>query len=181
MLKKPTRANLHFTTFETAFGFASLVWNENGLAAFIFPEKTKTKNLKVLKQKNPHASFSSELPKEIKKTTRLIQRYFEGAPVSLSSVSLDDHKLPPFWRKVYKQARQIPAGQTLSYKELALKAGSPKAARAVGQAMARNPWPIFVPCHRVLSSRGELTGFSAGEGLRSKQRLLWLERSTRLK
>jgi methylated-DNA-[protein]-cysteine S-methyltransferase len=82
----------------------------------------------------------------------------------------------PFFQRVYAIARTIPAGETLSYAELADRAGSPKAFRAVGQAMAKNPFPVLVPCHRVLAAGGKLGGFSAPGGTATKVRLLDLER-----
>ncbi len=80
-----------------------------------------------------------------------------------------------FKNKVYEATRQIPSGKTASYGEIAALAGSPKAARAVGAAMASNPLPLIIPCHRVLGSTGKLTGF--GGGLHIKEMLLELERN----
>jgi methylated-DNA-[protein]-cysteine S-methyltransferase len=82
-----------------------------------------------------------------------------------------------FERRVLETARDIPPGATLTYGELAAKAGAPGAAREVGQAMARNRFPIVVPCHRVLAAGGGFGGFSAPGGLESKARLLTLERA----
>jgi methylated-DNA-[protein]-cysteine S-methyltransferase len=78
---------------------------------------------------------------------------------------------------VLEEARRIPAGETVTYGELAARAGSPGAAREVGQAMARNRFPIIVPCHRVLAANGGFGGFSAPGGLESKARLLTIERA----
>lgn len=81
----------------------------------------------------------------------------------------------PWTRKVLEMTKKIPFGQTCSYGELAERVGSPRAARAVGQALGRNLTPILIPCHRVIGSRGELVGF--GAGLDWKEKLLKLEGS----
>jgi methylated-DNA-[protein]-cysteine S-methyltransferase len=81
----------------------------------------------------------------------------------------------PFPRRVYEVARKIPAGATFSYGEVAARLGAPRAARAVGQALGRNPLPILVPCHRVLAAGGKPGGFSANGGVATKLRLLAIE------
>ena len=81
----------------------------------------------------------------------------------------------PFHRKVYKALCKIPAGKTITYAELAKRAGSPGAARAVGTAMAKNPFPIVIPCHRVVAGNGKLGGYSGRGGVATKKALLALE------
>ena len=83
--------------------------------------------------------------------------------------------MPPFHRRVYEVARTIPPGATLSYGEIATRLGAPGSARAVGQALGRNPFAIVVPCHRVLAAGGKLGGFSANGGVTTKLRLLSIE------
>jgi len=84
-------------------------------------------------------------------------------------------QVPAFHRRVYEVARAIPPGMTLSYGEIAARAGAPGAARAVGQALGRNPFPIVVPCHRVLAAGGKIGGFSAQGGIATKRRMLAIE------
>jgi methylated-DNA-[protein]-cysteine S-methyltransferase len=84
-------------------------------------------------------------------------------------------RVPPFHRRVYEVARTIPPGATLSYGDLAARLGSPGSARAVGQALGKNPFAIVVPCHRVLAAGGKLGGFSANGGIATKLRLLSIE------
>src|SRR5207253_5626638 len=93
----------------------------------------------------------------------------------LSELELDMDAVPPFQRRVYEQARRITPGTTLSYGELAAQLGSPGSARAVGQALGRNPFPIVVPCHRVLAAGGKVGGFTANGGITTKLRLLSIE------
>jgi methylated-DNA-[protein]-cysteine S-methyltransferase len=103
-----------------------------------------------------------------------IQGHLAGEPAVLSRISLDLEGLPRFRRKVLETLRATPAGATFTYGQVARMVDSPGAARAVGQAMARNPLPIVIPCHRVVAANG-LGGFSLFGSLESKQRLLALE------
>lgn len=104
-----------------------------------------------------------------------IQKHLGGELQDLSKIPVDLSGCTPFFRCVYEHARSIQPGRTLSYGELASQAGSPGAARAVGQAMRRNPVPLLVPCHRVLGSKSAPGGFSLGDGVTTKRRLLSLE------
>ncbi len=103
---------------------------------------------------------------------RYLAGYFEGTP-GAPELELDLADRPDFSRRVLRACAAIPFGQTRSYSDLARRAGIPGAARAVGQVMRRNPLPLFIPCHRVVGSGGELTGF--GGGLAEKAGLLTLE------
>ena len=98
-----------------------------------------------------------------------------GEASDLSAVALDMERVPPFHRRVYEAARTIPPGATLSYGEIAARLGAPGSARAVGQALGRNPFAIVVPCHRVLAAGGKVGGFSANGGVTTKLRLLSIE------
>ena len=105
---------------------------------------------------------------------RELTRYFAGKCDSFS-VPLDLHGTP-FQKRVWHGLMKIPHGQTVSYQRLATMIGSPKSARAVGQANGRNPVPIIVPCHRIIAANGGLGGYSSG--LQRKSRLLQLEGSS---
>jgi methylated-DNA-[protein]-cysteine S-methyltransferase len=98
-----------------------------------------------------------------------------GGPGDLSNAELDMEGVPPFHRRVYEIARGIRPGMTLSYGEVAARLGAPGAARAVGQALGQNPFPILVPCHRVLAAGGKIGGFSAHGGTATKQHMLAIE------
>ena len=104
-----------------------------------------------------------------------LQAYACGEPEAFGDVAVDLEPLSRFHRRVCRRCRRIPYGRTLTYGRLAVLAGSPRAARAVGSCMARNPVPLVVPCHRVVCSGGKLGGYSAPGGTRLKQRLLELE------
>lgn len=98
-----------------------------------------------------------------------------GQPVDLSTAPLDMDGLGDLDREVYEAARTIPPGRTASYGDIATRLGDPTLARAVGQALGRNPFAIVVPCHRVVGADGRLTGFSANGGIATKERMLVIE------
>ena len=108
---------------------------------------------------------------------RALVRYGRGGRVVGPRVPMAWHELPEFKARVLRALQDIQQGRTTTYGELAALAGSPKAARAVGQIMATNPWPLIVPCHRVLGSDGSMTGFSAEGGTDLKRFLLELEKA----
>jgi methylated-DNA-[protein]-cysteine S-methyltransferase len=113
-------------------------------------------------------SWSAELARRFKS-------YARGDEGDFNDLRLDLGHLTGFQRRVVELCRRIPRGETLSYGELARQAGAPGAARAVGNVMANNRFPLVVPCHRVIAADGRLGGFSARNGLRLKRRLLDLE------
>ncbi len=106
---------------------------------------------------------------------RRLQVYAAGEAEAFRDVAVDPGPQTPFQRRVTTCCRSIQPGQTLSYAQVAAKAGSPGAARAVGQCMANNRIPLVIPCHRVVSSGGGLGGYSAPGGLKLKRRLLDME------
>jgi methylated-DNA-[protein]-cysteine S-methyltransferase len=106
---------------------------------------------------------------------RRLLAYAAGRPADFSDVLIDPGPLSAFQRQVIQHCRQIPYGKTLSYGELAAKAGSSRAARAVGNCMATNRIPLVVPCHRVLPASGQPGRFSAPGGVKMKRRLLAME------
>jgi len=112
----------------------------------------------------------------LRQAGRELAEYFAGRRQAFE-VPLDLSGWPPFTRKILEELCKVPYGATLTYGELATRAGAPRAARAVGQAMAANPLPIVIPCHRVVAADGRLGGYSGGAGLPTKQWLLAFEQS----
>jgi methylated-DNA-[protein]-cysteine S-methyltransferase len=106
---------------------------------------------------------------------RRLQKYTSGCRDSFQDVAVDPGPIGDFQRRVLRQCRRIPYGKTLSYAEVAAKAGSPRAARAVGNCMAGNRIPLLIPCHRVVRSDGGLGSYSAPGGVAMKRRILALE------
>ncbi|MBI3465762.1 MAG: methylated-DNA--[protein]-cysteine S-methyltransferase [Planctomycetes bacterium] len=109
-----------------------------------------------------------------------LQAYAAGDPEDFSDVAIDMDSVTPFQRRVVQACRAIPYGQTRTYGELAAAVGVPQAARAVGNVMAANRTPLIVPCHRVITSSGVLGRYSAGEGTRTKLRLIETEAQSRV-
>ena len=122
----------------------------------------------------PVVQATPEIKRLLKTTAKQLADYFDGRRVRFSG-KLDLNGLSPFAQRVLRELVKVPYGKTISYGQLAKRAGSAKAARAVGSVVARNPVPIVVPCHRVLSSDGSLGGFSAPGGVKLKRQLLLME------
>jgi methylated-DNA-[protein]-cysteine S-methyltransferase len=160
--------------FETPIGPCGLAWGERGLIGVSLPEATAEATRARLLRRFPEA-VGSEPPPEVLDAKARILALLAGEPADLSPIVLDLGRVGAFEQRIYDIARTIPPGQTLSYGEIAARLGEPQAAQAVGQAMGKNPWPIVVPCHRVVGSGGKLGGFSAPGGTRTKLRILEIE------
>ncbi len=117
----------------------------------------------------------TEPPPPVRAAIDAITRHLGASPVDLTAIELDMARVPPFFRRVYEAARAVPSGTTQSYGAIAIRAGSPNASRAVGQALRKNPFPIVVPCHRVVGAGSRPGGFSAHGGLETKARILAME------
>lgn len=165
---------------KTAIGTLALVWTEAGLRSLTFPVATAEEAERETLRRHPEAVRPRSCPSWVEKLAKGLQALLAGEKIDLSEVDLDLEGVPQFHARIYREARKIKRGQTLTYGELARLAGSPLAARAVGQAMAKNPLPLVVPCHRVLAAGGRIGGFTAPGGLDSKGRLLLIEGATQL-
>jgi methylated-DNA-[protein]-cysteine S-methyltransferase len=165
-----------FTLFETPIGTAGIAWTDRGICGIQLPEPDANRVRARLHRRFQQAIESAPTP-EITKAIELMTKLLDGAPSELSGIRLEMDQVPDFDRQVYAIARQIPAGQTASYGDIARRLGDVHLAREVGQALARNPYPIVVPCHRVIAANGKLGGFSARGGVGTKQRLLEIERA----
>jgi len=168
--------NYGFTLFDTAIGRCGIAWGERGIVGLQLPEGRDKETRARLLSRVPAASDQTP-PPEIQRALDGIVALLGGRGDDLSAVTLDLAGVPAFHRRVYEAARAIPPGATLSYGEIAQRIGSPGAARAVGQALGRNPFPIVVPCHRVLAANGKIGGFSANGGVATKLRMLTAERA----
>lgn len=163
-----------FTLFDTPLGCCGIAWSAQGITCIQLPESSRGATVSSLLSRAGVAEVG-EPPAWVVEVMHQIARHLEGGAQDLTQVRLDTARLPPFRRRVYEQARLVGPGQTVTYGELAVLAGSPGASRAVGQAMAKNPFPLVVPCHRVLAAGSRMGGFSAGGGVDTKARLLALE------
>jgi methylated-DNA-[protein]-cysteine S-methyltransferase len=165
---------VRFTFFDTLLGQCGVAWSDRGIVSLQLPESDESKALARLKRRLPHAEQGLP-PVEIEQAIGAIRALLEGEPADLSAVALDMDQVPLFDRSVYQIARSISPGATLTYGEIAVRLGDRNAARAVGRALGANPFPIVVPCHRVVAAGGKLGGFSAPGGADTKRRLLAIE------
>jgi methylated-DNA-[protein]-cysteine S-methyltransferase len=163
-----------FTLFDTAIGGCAIAWGARGIACVQLPEANDLTTRARVLQRFPRAREAAP-PSEVERARDSIVAYLRGEPGDLSSIPLDMDLVPPFHRRVYEAARSIPQGTTITYGALAARAGAAGSARAVGQALARNPFAIIVPCHRVVAAGGRIGGFSANGGIATKSRLLAIE------
>lgn len=165
-----------FCLFGTAVGACALVWGAQGIVGVLLPEASDAATRLKAQRRYPGAidmTPSGDLQHVIER----IQGLLAGARDKLEDIALDLRAIPPFNRRVYALTRAIHPGRTRSYGEIAIALGEPHAARAVGQALGSNPFPIIVPCHRVLAAGARAGGFSAPGGTRTKLRLLEIERA----
>src|SRR6516162_7393138 len=163
-----------FALFDTAIGRCGVAWGERGVAGVQLPEADERETRARMLQRFPVAGEVPP-PPEVQRVIDRIVALLRGEVSDLSTTALDMDQIPAFHRRVYEAARAIPPGTTLSYGDVAARAGAPGAARAVGQALGRNPFPIVVPCHRVLAAGGKIGGFSAQGGVATKRHMLAIE------
>ncbi len=161
--------------FETAVGFCAIAWSDLGIARFQLPTSSAEATERNLRRRLPDATRGTP-PAEVVATVAAATRYFAGEKVDFSDVPIDLGEQDELFEKIYAATRLLGWGETTTYGSLAKELGAgPEAARDVGQAMAKNPVPLIIPCHRVLAAGGKLGGFSAPGGSATKQRMLELE------
>jgi methylated-DNA-[protein]-cysteine S-methyltransferase len=157
--------------FATAFGTCGLAWGDAGVTRFCLPAA----EAEIRWRLGPGAE-AGPVPAEIGAVIAAAQRHLAGDRQDFSAVTLDTAGVSDFDLAVYRLTRAVPAGQVTTYGRIALAMGQGVgAARAVGVALGANPWPLLVPCHRVVAASGRMAGFSAPGGIRTKTRLLALE------
>ena len=173
-LRKMKTDSLYNTKSKTSFGWIALERSEQGITRCSLPEKQESKCMQKIKAWNSkHLETTDLFSKEIEK----LNGYLDGQNYSLQDIILDISTAPRFYKTAWSICRSIGVGSTKSYKWVAEKSGSPKASRAVGQAMANNKIPLIIPCHRVIGANGNLTGFGKGKTrLDLKLELLELEK-----
>jgi len=174
-----------YCLFETPLGSCGIAWTESGdtrannltgpaVIRFQLPEATaKATESRIASHSG--ARGPSAPPPRIAEVIHKVRKHLEGEVQDLRKIPLDLDGVGSFARKVYEAARKIPVGETMTYGQLAKALGRPKAARAVGQALGRNPIALIVPCHRVQAAGGKPGGFSAHGGRTTKARMLAME------
>jgi methylated-DNA-[protein]-cysteine S-methyltransferase len=164
-----------YHVFETAAGFCVIAWSEAGVTRFQLPTKSATATERLLKRRAPAAELGDP-PPAIAAVVAAVVSYFDGEATDFADVALDLSVEDAFFKEIYAAARQVRWGETTTYGALAKQLGAgPEAARDVGQAMAKNPVALIIPCHRVLAAGGKIGGFSAPGGSSTKLRMLALE------
>jgi methylated-DNA-[protein]-cysteine S-methyltransferase len=164
--------DLFYAVFRTPAGWVGILGSPAGLLRTTLPQLSEKEAISLLGNDSRRAALS---PYRFEDLVKRFQAYFSGRMADFPD-ELDFGEATPFQREVWQAARKIPYGQTRTYAWVACQIGKPKATRAVGQALSRNPLPIVVPCHRVLAGNGGLGGFSGG--LEMKKYLLTLEKKS---
>jgi methylated-DNA-[protein]-cysteine S-methyltransferase len=160
----------HFALFDTVLGRCGVAWSEQGVTRVALPHADDA----ALRARLAPA-IEAPPPPPVAAAIAQITEHVAGRPSALDTIELDMRGVSDFHAELYDLARQIPSGQTVTYGALAARFGKPGAARAVGQAMGKNPFTIVVPCHRVLAAHQGTGGFSAPGGVVTKARLLAAE------
>lgn len=164
-----------FHIFETAAGFCGIAWSEAGISGFRLPGDSAEATERHLLRRLPQAVAGTP-PEHVQQLIAAVRRYFAGEVIDFTEVPVDLDGQEDFFRKIYAELRTVGWGRTTTYGTLAKALGAgPEAARDVGQAMAKNPVPLIIPCHRVLAAGGKVGGFSAPGGSVAKARMLELE------
>jgi len=164
-----------FALFDTKIGLCGIAWNEAGVFCTQLPEGDAARSRARFLQRVPGAHEAAP-PQHVQGLIARIVALLDGARGDdFADVALDMERLPEFNRAVYAIARKIPPGETITYGEIAKQLGGVQLSRDVGQAMGKNPFPILVPCHRVLAAGAKPGGFSARGGTATKLKMLAIE------
>jgi methylated-DNA-[protein]-cysteine S-methyltransferase len=161
--------------FETPIGHCGIAWGRRGVLGVQLPEASAAATARRIARRLSGNGAAAEPPPPVRQAIDGIVALLRGEPRDLSDITLDVADVPSFDRQVYVIARAIPPGSTLSYGEIATRLGDKALSRDVGRALGQNPFPIVVPCHRVLAAGGRPGGFSARGGVATKLRLLAIE------
>jgi methylated-DNA-[protein]-cysteine S-methyltransferase len=171
MVKAMTPA-IGFTVFDTPIGHCGIAWTGNAIAGTRLPD-TSVEDI----QRRYGEAKLSEPPPFVHEAIQRIRHLLAGEADDLRSLPLAMDGVSDLNKRVYAITRAIPPGRTRTYGDIARELGDPLYAQAVGQAMGRNPWPIIVPCHRVLAAGGKTGGFSAPGGVDTKFKILAIEQA----
>ncbi|RCS24857.1 methylated-DNA--[protein]-cysteine S-methyltransferase [Phyllobacterium salinisoli] len=166
--------SLGMIIFETAIGACAIAWGDKGIVGVQLPEAGAAATQARLQKRFPLAQ-EKPAPASVRDVIDRIVALLRGEKTDLSRAQLDMEGLPALHRQVYEIALDIPPGETLTYGAIARRIGDVSLSQAVGQALGKNPFPIIVPCHRVLGTGGKTGGFSANGGAETKLRMLTIE------
>lgn len=171
MRKRHSTDGCIFALWQFPIGWLGVVAGEQGLVSIVsHPDPQEVR--RRIEATWPEAVEKREGP--VDAALKQLAAYFAGERKQFD-LPLDFQGLPPFTAEVLQSLALMPFGERITYGRMAARVGRPRAARAVGRAMAGNPFPIVVPCHRVVGADGALTGYSGGEGIATKEWLLRFE------
>jgi len=166
------KTELKYTIFKTNWGFFGLLADDTGLLRTTLP----TTNFQTTKRYLLVGMFRpvKEDEKLYPELQKYIKAYLKGTYINHNRLNfpVSRHRFSDFACKVLKVCKQVSLGKTITYSQLAKKAGFPKAARAVGNILAKNPLPLLIPCHRVIRADGKICNFSAPGGAKTKKKML---------
>jgi methylated-DNA-[protein]-cysteine S-methyltransferase len=170
-----SQAARHYYVFETTMGFCAIAWSDVGVSRFQLPTKTAEAAERLILRR-AFGGAPGAPPEKVSAVVEAAKRYFAGEQMDFSQVQVDLAGQDAFFAQIYDALRRVGWGRTTTYGALAKEVGaSREAARDVGEAMAKNPAPLIIPCHRVLAAGGKIGGFSAPGGSKTKARMLELE------
>ncbi len=165
---------LKYVVFEVEGGWFGLFGTENAVFGTSLPVSSNSRGKReLLKGVDGRAKYDKGYFKSVQER---IANYYEGIAVNFSDVPVDISGLGEFTKRILKACRAIKPGKTLTYGQVAAKAGSPKGARAAGNALASNPLPLIIPCHRIICASGNPGGFSGQGGKKMKKKMLDFEK-----
>lgn len=162
--------------FDTGIGWCGIAWSEVAIVGVQLPEGDERATRARMRRRFPRVTQASA-PGWVAAVIERMRSALQGEHDAMLDVPLDMSGTPQFYQRVWNLTRAIPPGRTLSYGDVAAQLGEPGAARAVGQALGRNPFAPIVPCHRVLAAHSGAGGFSADGGVATKLRLLQIEKA----
>lgn len=165
----------HCAVFDTPLGAFGIAWRDEAVTHVLLPLVDREATIAELQWQSGAELTPPPWPPFVAEAVKAMQALLAGEPADLQDVPLDWAGIGQFERKVYEATRRIPPGQTWTYDELAQATGHPGAGRAVDVALARNPWPLVVPCHRVVAGGGRHGGHSAAGGIGTKLKMLAIE------
>ncbi len=169
-------ASTSYARFDTPIGDCAILWRGERITGTLLPVGITERFTDVVRRRARDAA-EAEPPPHVQAVIDAIVALLSGEARDLRDIELDMGGIGAFEGKVYAIARDIPPGETLTYGDIAKQLGDVALSRGVGQALGRNPFPIIIPCHRILAAGGKTGGFSAPGGVDTKFRILEIERA----
>jgi len=161
--------------FDTPLGRCGIAWGERGIVSASFPEANDGLTIERLQRRAANGVLTKTVPDFVRSAEERIINLMSGVKDALLDIELDYDGIGEFERGVYALSRAIYPGETRTYGDLAKDLGDIHFSQRVGQALGNNPFPIIVPCHRIVGANGKMTGFSAPGGIETKRKLLKIE------